>query len=208
MRKIYLACCIQFILSTCIIAQDKDFEGIITYKTDYSANPDTAKVHQLNLLFGDSLRVYFRGNLYKQHYTNSRWIQEVTYLPSYNKYFMVFQKFDTLYQVDCSKADDSYTVTVDPGDRKKIMGYDCIKLVMQGEKTKKTYYFAPELSLINVDYSRHKIGGYDLFMENARSVYLYLRVENQAGVQEFKAVKIEKRALPNSVFELLPLPKK
>ncbi len=188
--------------------QVADFEGIITFKQTAGANPDPAKADQLKQFFGDSVRVYIRGNDYKQHYRNSKWIQEVTYLSSQNKYYMVFQKFDTLYSVDCGKPDENFTVAIDSNDRMTILGYECIKLVMQGERTKKTYYFAPALPLVNVDYSRHKMGGYDLYYRYARSVYLYLKVENQAGVHELTAVKVDKRKLPDKVFALLPLPKK
>jgi hypothetical protein len=206
MKKLLLS----FLLLTGSISytysQSSDFEGIITYKSDYSANQDSLKVGQLTYFFGDSLRVYFKGSAYKQHYINSRWIQEVTYLPSPNKYYMVFQKFDTLYTVDCGMADDKYTVTVDTKDRRQILGYDCIKLVMKGEKSTKTYYFAPELSLSKSNFTRHKMGGFDVYMQNAKAVYLYMKIENQTGIQELKAVKVEKTKLPEKVFELLPIP--
>jgi hypothetical protein len=197
-----------FFSSFTVMGQSPDFEGVITYQADYKMSMDQDKINKLKQSFGDSLRVYFRGNDYKQHYRNSKWLQEVTYLGGANKYYMLFQKFDTIYTVDCSISDDNYTVRIDSNDRRKILGYDCIKLVMQGERTKKTYYFAPALGLKEPDFSKHKMGGYDLYMQNARAVYLYSRVENQSGVAELKAVKIEKKELPDKVFDLLPLPKK
>jgi hypothetical protein len=206
MKKIIIALLFSLSATSYIIAQTSDFEGIITYFADYSANKDTMKVAQLTHFFGDSLRVYFKGSAYKQHYVDSKWIQEVTYLPSPNKYYMVFQKFDTLYTVDCGIADDKYTVTVYPDDHRQILGYDCIKLVMKGEKSTKTYYFAPALSLSKSNFTRHKMGGFDLYMQNAKAVYLYMRIENQTGIQELKAVKVEKVKLPEKVFELLPIP--
>lgn len=206
MKKIIIALLFSISATALTIAQTSDFEGIITYKADYSANQDSSKVAQLSYFFGDSLRVYIKGSAYKQHYVDSKWIQEVTYLPSPNKYYMVFQKFDTLYAVDCGIADDKYTVTVDTKDRRQILGYDCIKLVMKGEKSTRTYYFAPELSLSKSNFSRLKMGGFDLYWMNARAVYLYLRIENQTGIQELKAVKVEGVKLPEKVFELLPIP--
>lgn len=190
------------------LAQTPDFEGIVTFKADYRLSVDPAKIDQLKQSFGDSLRVYVRGNDYKQHYRNSQWLQEVTYLGDKNRYFMVFQRFDTIYTIDCGLMDDRYLVYVDTNDRRKILGYECIKLVMQGEQVKKTYFFAPALPLAHPDYSKHKMGGYDLYMKNAKAMYLYLRVENQAGVQEYTALKVDRKKLPDKVFELMPLPVK
>jgi hypothetical protein len=195
-------------ISLTTLAQVPDFEGIVTFRSDYRLSVDPAKIDQLKQSFGDSLRLYVRGNNYKQHYRNSNWLQEVTYLGNQNRYFMVFQRFDTIYSMDCGMMDDRYLVYVDTNDRRKILGYECIKLVMQGEQVKKTYFFAPALSLSQADYSKHKMGGYDLYMKNARAVYLYLRVENLSGVQEYTAVKVDRKKLPDKVFELLPLPVK
>jgi len=189
-------------------SQAPDFVGIITYKSDYRLNMDDAKINQMKQAFGDTLRIYYDGNNYKQHYRNSGWLQEVTYLGEKNKYYMVFSKFDTIYTADCSRPDDNYVAIVDFNDQRQICGHVCYKLIMQGENVKKTYFFTPDLPLRQADYSRHKMGGYDQYMKNAQAAYLYLRVETQSGIQEYTAVKIEPKQLPGKVFELLPIPVK
>lgn len=208
MKKLYLFILITVFTGYAVSAQNNDFEGIITYKLEYGANTDPAKAAQLKYMFGDSVRLYIKGNNYKQHYVNSKWLQEATYLGATNKFYMVFQKFDTVYSVDCSRADDKYEIRAYPYEQQAVLNHNCGQLVLMGERSLRTFYYALDMQLARPDFSAHKIGGFDLYMSKAKAPYLYQRIQNESGIQELKAVNISREELPDKVFELLPLPVK
>ncbi|WP_298903922.1 hypothetical protein [uncultured Psychroserpens sp.] len=180
----------------------QDFEGVITYKSEYPINKTALSNDELKKELGTDVTTYFKNGYYKE-LTNSRFIS-----------YQLFRHNDSMVYYKHNIKSDSLFYSKVNTDKKEtfsykiekrtdtILGYICDKLIVEGGYGTKTYYYTSELSLNPEYYKNFTIGNkYDI-MKLMKAIYLKLEMTYDAISVRVVATEVKKQKLENSVFDI------
>lgn len=187
-------------------AQQKDFEGIISYKTDLRSKTDIISERALKNVIGlgNEVTVFIKHGNYKQ--ITGRTISY--YLTRDQRAYLKYNGVDTLYYIDYSSDTTSVTNVSKSNEKRNIAGFECSLLTIQLGDATKRYYYAPALHMSS-DYDKNnKIDRYDVFAKETSSLYLALYQETKTFSLAQTCTKLQQAPVDDSVFDLPKLPQK
>jgi hypothetical protein len=189
-----------------VCSQNGHFEGVIYYNCKFETSDPDLDLKPYKDFYGTSAIIFIRQGQYRQVYENvTTGIEFVEYDYKTNFYFYKMAGIDTLFYVDCSEPEHHYKATkID--SMVSVLNYDCKQLnLFDGEKEMK-FYYTEKLPLEPQYYKKHKMGGYNLISEKARSVYLLSVIYFKRFNFTMVAEKVTKKTLDDKVFALPDLP--
>lgn len=185
-------------------SQQKEFEGVITYKVNtVSRKPGFDDRDWKNLMgAGDNLVVHIKqGN-----YLRQSGIVTEYYKPKEEKVFIKFNGIDTLFYRDYS-SDTSVILSVSKtNESKKIAGYDCKSIVIKTATGTNQYFYAPMLYANPAYDKNNKIDRFDVFINETSSIWLSEVSDYEAFSIESVCTNIEQKPVDESIFKLPDLP--
>ena len=198
------------------------FEGVIVYTihTTYKGDNSRHKQFYETEKFGDTIRLYTNQEGFTKkefvgaaHYGNKAYF----YDPSFNQEFATYNFTDTVYVVNAKEVGVSdITISKCTGEQlSSVLGYKvgCLELVYQDPflnlEPKSRYYYANNGLEINYTAWSHNMDLYQGSMYEESKNH-WLRIEADYGNYEYvmNAIKIEKKEIPDEVFEIPDGPKK
>ena len=205
MKKITSGVILIF-LSTMMFGQQKDFEGIIFYKTTVKSTSEliSEKVIRNMLGVGNEMTVWIKQGNYRQ---NSG-LSDMYYINKNQRLYIKFRNLDTLYFLDYSSDSSTVTRVLKSEEKRTIAGFECKLLtVQQGEATYK-YYYAPALYM-NAEYDKNNtLSRYDVFAKETSSLYLEYEQETKSYNFSQTCTRLQQTVIPDSIFKLPRLPQK
>ncbi len=200
--------------------QDKEFEGVIKYKTKYWSWQDSSKGYFVQ----DTLTIYYsHGNVAKVH-TNSAMHKEV-FLSNGHKYFYVRSNIDTLFWFDVTNKPkmELSDMQVKKYDQ-AILGHKCESvdlLIKHPDKnlpfyTTVSYIFSRNYLKVNKALLNwNKYAFFDKFINESGSLYLGYKyaAHSTTGYKvllstEYEAISVKEQKIDSKVFELDKFPLK
>lgn len=187
-----------------LLAQKKEFEGILTYKVDVkSKKPEFSDKYWKNILgAGDNVTVQVKqGNYLRQ----SGMVTEY-HNPKQEKVYMKFEGIDTLFYQDYS-SDSSTLINISKSNEtKKIAGYDCNAITIKTSSATRQYYYAPLLYSNPVYDKNNKISRFDIYISETSSIYLSESSEYESFTYSEFCTSVEQKSLNESAFKLPEFP--
>ena len=152
LRKILLLLFL-FILSSSlystVFAQQKDFEGIMTYKIEIQSKSELISNRAImNMLAtGNTMTIAIKHGNYRQ----TSGITDSYFISKDQKVYLRFKGVDTLYFLDYN-SDTTAVTQVSKSDEKRILvGVECKLLIVKLGSITRKYYYAPSIYM-NPDY--------------------------------------------------------
>ena len=203
--KYVLAFCLTIFLSANLFAQQKDFEGVLTYKVDVrSKKPEFSNIYWRNIMgYGDQLTISIKqGNYLRQCGITTEYHSQ-----GIPKVFIKINGIDTLFYLDYD-SDSSTLVSVTKKDeQKKIAGFDCSSITIKTSRSTNQYFYAPALYMNPEYFKGYKLSKYDEYLKHTSSVYLATNDEYEAFILSSTCTNVEQKKLDESVFKLPDLPR-
>ena len=187
-------------------AQQKDFEGIISYKTDLRSKTDIISERALKnaIGLGSDVTVFIKHGNYKQ--ITGRSVSY--YLTKDQRAYLRYNGVDTIYYIDYSSDTTTVTKVSRSDEKKNIAGFECSLLTIQLGDATKRYYYAPALHM-SADYDKNnKIDRYDVFATATSSLYLALYQDTKSFSLAQTCTKLQQASVDDSVFVVPKLPQK
>lgn len=205
MKKSCLVCLLIIFVNN-LLAQQKDFEGTITYSVDTKSKvPGVSdQVWKIMLGLGDKLEITIKEGYIRR--TTS--YGEEYYIPEKWRAYLKFKGIDTLYYVDYA-ADTSQGVKVErPAEQKNIAGIDCKAIIVTTSNSATKFFYAPSLYLNPAYHKDNKIGRFDVFARETSSVWLGCTQINNSYTLTHQCTSIKQTPVDKAVFNLPVLPEK
>jgi Gram-negative bacterial TonB protein C-terminal len=197
---------ITIFLSVSLVAQQKDFEGLIEYNVQVKSKVEgmSDKTMQLLLATTDRLTVFVKeGN-----YFRSSGFCDEYYIPKKERVYLKFKTIDTLYYLDYSYDTSSLLSVEKLNQMKTFAGQKCNSILIKTSGGTEKYFYAPAL-YINPEYDRNnKIGRYDIYTKETSSVWLASYKETEKYSLTYESSRVEAKKIDESVFTLPKLPEK
>ncbi|MBO9566412.1 MAG: energy transducer TonB [Niastella sp.] len=205
MKKFGLIC-LLIAATHSLLAQQKDFEGTITYTVETKSNMPgiSDQIWKTMLGLGDKLEIVIKkGNILRTTVYGNEY-----YIPQKQRVYLKFNKIDTLYYLDYD-SDTTQVINVEKKtEQKTIAGTDCKAIVITTSRGNTKYFYAPSLYL-NPGYNKdNKIGRYDVFARETGSIWLGYTEENKVYTLNHQCTSIKQAPVDDAVFNLPALPEK
>jgi agmatine/peptidylarginine deiminase len=180
----------------------QDFEGIITYKIEYTSNNTKLSDKELQEEMGTDVTTYFKNGYYKED-TNSQFMSYQLYRHKDTLvYFKNNTKSDTLYfHKTTAKADVDFSYEISK-KTDTILGYVCDQLAVKDKYGTKTYYYSSELSLNPSYYKNFTSSNKDKIVSLMQAVYLRLDMSFPEISVHIIATDVRRKKLKKSTFKL------
>jgi hypothetical protein len=208
-RKILLLLFL-FVLSSSlystVFAQQKDFEGIMTYKIEIQSKSDLISNRAImNMLAtGNTMTIAIKHGNYRQ----TSGITDSYFISKDQKVYLRFKGVDTLYFLDYNSDTTAVTQVSKSDEKRNLVGVECKLLIVKLGSIIRKYYYAPSIYM-NPDYDKdNAIGRYDVFAKETSSLYLGFEEENKSYSLSENCVRVQPSAVNDSVFDLPALPRK
>ena len=186
-------------------AQQKSFEGIVTYDTKLTSKlPEVSDESWKRYLFlGDSVTVYIRRNFYRHSFPS----RDVYFNPEQQKVFLKYKGIDSLFYIDYL-ADTSNKVmeVVKYDELIMVNGIKCNSLKVETQQSTTSYSYSPTMYVDPAMDKNNTDGRYDAYIEVAKAVYLQFNSEGSSYGFKQTATRIESRSLDDSIFKMPDLP--
>lgn len=201
-----ICCFILSLLCITVLGQQKDFEGIVVYRTEVHSKSPILSDRVLKSMFamGNESTVFIKQGNYKQVYG----AVTTYYIAKDRKVYNKFNNIDTLYFVDYSSDSATIKKITKSGEKKIIAGYECNFITIQSSDATRTYYYAPSLHLNPMYDADDAIGKYNVYLKETSSVYLANTEETETHLVSGTCIKVNQTQLDDSVFKLPSLPQK
>lgn len=209
------------LVSTKIYAQtqDREFEGVITYKTTLVPKNKGIDVERFYNVFGKETLYYFKRGKYKWAPLNSELEYEIFNPAAEPVVIDKLQQNDTLYYKDQRTTSDSITSVRSVGNM-TILNIPCSSAVFalsylpeDGPKIYRTIYYPTDsLQYAKAYYDNCLSNGQGFIARYAKSIALRMELDSPGFpfVVIYEATSLQWKELPESVFlvdEKLPVKK-
>ena len=205
MNRVTFFILIQFITDI-TFAQQKNFEGIVVYKTEVkskSANINDRLMKRMFALGDSNIEHIKNGN-----YRNTNDVCTEYYISSAKKVYLKFMGIDTLYYMNYS--DDTSTVTGisrEEGER-EIAGFACRQITISTPDVVRKFFYSPLFFLDPKPDADNRIGRYDVFAKETSSLWLARYDEGKTYSLSSVCSRIQTGPVADTVFKLPDLPQK
>lgn len=187
-------------------AQQKDFEGIMTYKVDLQSKSEAISNRAfMNMLaMGNNITIIIKHGNYRQ----TSGITESYFITKDQKVYLRFRGVDTLYYLDYNFDTTAVTQVSKSNEKMNLAGMECKLLTVKLGSVTRKYYYAPSLYM-NPEYDKNNtIGRYDVFAKETSSLYLGFNEENKSYSLSQNCIRVQQTAINDTVFDLPLLPRK
>ncbi|TNE79841.1 MAG: hypothetical protein EP332_09690 [Bacteroidetes bacterium] len=185
---------------------DSAFEGIISYKTEVSDLDGTFTNAQLNVLFGDSMTLYVKGNNYKMVF-NGRDILSVVYLGDSNKQYAIRYGIDSIYVGDCSKERQPLLSSILGSESDTILGKLCRSISNTLGPYVHQYWFDSTLAIEDGRFQNHQFGHLNAYFAKSKSWYLKYQYQGIRYSLTHTAVGLNQVSLDCAEFSIPDWPR-
>lgn len=202
--KTYLVIFLLGITGLELSGQQKEFEGIITYKVNIrSRKPGFDDKDWKNLMgAGDNLTVQIKqGNYLRQSGNVTEY-----YKPKEEKVYIKFNELDTLFYRDYSSDTSTILNVSKTNESKKIAGYDCKSIVIKTSSGTNQYFYAPQLYANPAYDKNNKLDRFDIYINETSSIWLSVISDYEAFTVEDVCTNVELKSVDESIFKLPDLP--
>lgn len=202
--KIKLLLIFFVVLSSSAFAQQKEFEGVITYKIDVkSKKPGYTDKFWRNILgYGEQAVISIKqGNYLRQSGIITEYQD-----PQLEKSFIKVQGIDTLFYLNYSSDSAKIENVLKKEEVKKIAGYDCKSIIIKSSKVTRQYYYAPLLYLDPKHDKNNKLGQFDEYVKQTSSVYLSVIEDFESFTYSINAISVEQKKIDDLAFKRPDLP--
>jgi hypothetical protein len=201
----------------------KEFEGIITYKIEYTSWRDSDQAKP----YIDTLKLYYsHGNIMKIRSGNGLMSakKEIILLQNHQYYFKLVNK-DTLFRFDITKSPGMELSEMHVNDYdKQILGHKCERVDLSIKHTRKGPAFFTENSFIfsrdylqinreNIDW--YKFAFFDKFIDESGCLYLGYKYALHSSIDNkviesfnYEAISVKEQKIDPKIFEVDNLPLK
>ena len=188
------------------IAQSKNFEGTVVYKTEIKSKEEgtTDRDWKKILVLGDSMRVIIKNGNYRQRTGNS----EIYFIAKKERAYLKFPGIDTLYYMEYGSDTSTVTGLSKTGEERNIMGYACKPISIVTPSTTRRFYYSRDIYMDPAPDINNRIGRYDVFAKETSSLYLVAQEETKSYLVTQTCTRLQREAINDSVFQLPPLPEK
>jgi len=202
----YIVVLCSIVLSVPVMAQPKEFEGRIVYKTNIQSKAFGVedKIWHTILGTGENMTSYVKQGNYKLVTGRS----DQYFIHDKQKVFIKFKSIDTLYFMDYS-SDTSAVISVSKsGAGKTISGYSCNPITIKTSNGERRTFYAPALYL-NPEYDKNNtIAQLNVLSRETSSIWLESTMETESYSVTSTCTQLVQENINNSVFDLPPLPQK
>jgi len=192
-------------ISISVHAQQKPFEGEITYVAEYVSKQKLIGSKSLKSYFGDTIISYYKNGSYYQRYLNSNG-PEYMFHQSGDQYLYIKNKLNKkLTKMDVSISDCAELLGTQKKDATTyILGYPCKSISIKTSCNQNTFYYAEDLFSDPSKYSDHILNYINVYAKETSSEYLKLVSENDRYITTITAIKVERKAVDDGLFKLKP----
>ena len=207
MKKILISLlATMLMLSIESFAQQKDFEGVIFYKTEVKSKIETVsdKLMKTMLAEGDNITTYIKQGNYRQVSSAC----DLYYIQKNQRAYYKFRNIDTLYYLDYT-SDTSTVLNISKSkEEQTIAGFSCNSISLQTASGTTKYYYSTQL-YSNPEYDKNnKIGNFDVYTKETSSIWLMFDGQTKNYSLKHSATSVEHKSIEESIFELPKLPEK
>jgi hypothetical protein len=189
-----------------VIAQQKEFEGIIVKRVELRSKSDLISTRAIKnmLAIGDETTLFVKQGNYKL----------VTgaviyyYISKDQRVYSKYPKIDTLYYFDYTF--DSATIKkISKSDEKRtIAGFECKAITIEASDAVRKYFYAPALYL-NPEYDKNNtLNKFNVYVKETSSIDLANTEETDLYFLSYTCSRLQQTTIADSVFDLPNLPKK
>jgi hypothetical protein len=184
------------------LSSAQDFEGVITYKSTYLDSDMDMSITELEEMYGTETKTFIKNGFYME-VSNTNFIG-----------YQLWRHCDTAVYYRHKRTDDTllmnYTNLRPGGDftfklennADTILGYPCDLLTVKNDRGTIKYYFSSEFSLDPEYYVNYSHSNKYEIVKLMESIYLRLSVSYEYMHVDLIAVDIERRDLPEKIFEV------
>ncbi|MBI5857259.1 MAG: energy transducer TonB [Sphingobacteriales bacterium] len=194
------------LLCMSLIAQQKEFEGIIIYKVETKSKSELISEKALKSMtaLGNDMTIFIKKGNYKQ----VSGILTTYYITKDQKVYYKFNSLDTLYYLGYSSDTTKVKKITRHDEERNIAGFECKSITIESGGDARKYYYAPDLYM-NPDYDKNNtIERYDVYTKETSSIYLGYLQENKNYSISGTCKKLQQTDVIDSTFELPHLPQK
>jgi len=205
MKKIAAITILLFSCST-LIAQPKEFEGVLYYKTTVKSKSPLISDQAMKTLMaaGNQTTVWIKQGNYHQ----SSGFMESYFITKDQREYYKFKGLDTLYYVEYGSDSTEVTNVSKPAEKRTFAGLECNTLVVTAGETTRKYFYSPTLYM-NPEYDKNNtLARFDVFAKETSSLYLGLEEEGKSYSLSETCTRVETTAVSDDVFKLPALPRK
>ena len=203
MKKFYV-CFSAIVFSLPAIAQQKDFEGVLTYKVGIKSKVEdiSEKVLKINLALDKEVKIYLKhGN-----YLYSTGICDQYSIPAKEMTYVKFNGVDTLYYMSYNSDTSKLLGVKKLAEEKTIAGNLCKSILIETSEYSKKYFYAPGIYM-NPEYDRNnRIGRVDIYTKETNSIWLASFEEYDSYSVSYECTRLEQKQLDDNIFDLPKLP--
>ncbi|MGZ5303347.1 MAG: hypothetical protein ACXWDO_04495 [Bacteroidia bacterium] len=156
--------------------------------------------HQLQGMFGDTMKLYLKDNNYKMVFTGS-YAREILYAGNENKHYISLGPADSLMWRSCNENASSVVYVKALENADYVLDYECNSYTIQTDWGITTYYYSPLLKLDPKKYNQHVFNNFNVYVKHARAPYLKYVYTGPSFKLTLIAVNIETENLENTDFE-------
>lgn len=189
-----------------VFAQQKDFEGVMTYRVEVQSKSELISNRAImNLLAtGNTMTIAIKHGNYRQ----TSGVTDSYFISRDQKVYLKFKGVDTLYYLDYDSDTTAVTQVSKSEEKRNIAGVECKLLTIKLGSITRKYFYSPGIYM-NPDYDKNNtIGRYDVFARETSSLYLGFEEENKSYSLAENCVRMQQAAVNDSVFNLPDLPRK
>ena len=202
----YLALCI--ILASCkslekVGESKKDnayFEGKVIYELSYIPKSKNISKEQADLAFGTEQTYTISGNKYKNEMNGSLGMSQ--YYLGMDTLYVTTNMSKELLWVDATYINDEVISTELIEDAEVVNGINCNLLIINSTKGSFKYYFNSEYKIDPMNYENHRVGFWDICINQTNSLMLKSILDTKEEYVELNAIDIQKVKINDSEFEL------
>lgn len=205
MKKITSLSILLLSLST-LMAQSKDFEGVLYYKTTVKSKSPLISDQAMKTLLaaGNQTTVWIKQGNYRQ----SSGFAESYFITRDQREYYKFRGLDTLYYVEYNSDTSAVTNVSKPDEKRTIAGLECKTLIVASHETTRKYFYSPTLYM-NPEYDKNNtLSRFDVFAKETSSLYLGLEEENKSYSLTETCTRVETTTVSDDMFKLPELPQK
>jgi hypothetical protein len=191
-----------------LTAQQKDFEGTISYKIRLESKKAGFDENLYKLLLagnGDKLTVQIKDGNYRQ----SVGVVETYFIQKAKRVYFRFKNIDTLYFRDYGSDTNRVTGIIKSDSLIRINKYSCKSIKLQRKNSSSLFYYTNEFHLDPKYDEDNTIDNLNVFAKESNGgVWLYSQTEIMGVKLIDSCIKIEQRPIDMHVFDLPALPQR
>jgi|SRR5450432_319792 len=206
--KKYSITLLLLVIFLSLMAQQKDFEGIITYNVLAKSKTKNYNDDFYKLLLaanGDRMIIYIKDGNYKQ----TLGVYEAYYIGKSKRCYYKFRNIDTLYYRDYS-SDTTNVLDIVKSDSPITIGnYKCKSILIKRSSSSTYLVYTNDLHLNTTYDLENKIDNLNVFAkESGGGVWLYARNDYGGAFLTDSVSFVEQKSIDDHIFELPAYPLK